>query len=105
MDWMIRILIPGSSIIFSNPQTVAMGSGTHLLFNIGSSLEGKVAGECDNHSPPFNADMKNEWRYMSSPPFVAGTNTSMPFFTTAFHFNEECYYPPMQQVRSILLRS
>jgi hypothetical protein len=54
----------------AHPASYSMGTG-------GSFLRGKVTGREINRSPPFRAEVKNEWRYMSCPPcaFIACAET------------------------------
>jgi hypothetical protein len=41
-----------------------------------------VAGDEVDHSPPSSVKVKNEWHFMSAPPYViAWTGATLPFFT------------------------
>jgi hypothetical protein len=69
-----RASIPGRCRNIFLPHVDQPDSGVHPAShpkNIGGSLPGVKRPERKiDHSPPTNAEVKNEWNYKSTPPYV-----------------------------------
>jgi hypothetical protein len=70
---------------FPKPSTLTMGP-TQPPFNVHRDCFPwvKRPGRHDDHSPPFSAEVKNEWSFTSTPPytFMAWVGTDLRFLPT-----------------------
>jgi hypothetical protein len=63
------VRFPAGAGIFSPLHRVHTGSGSHPAL-YGMCTGGKAAGREADHSPPSSTDVKNAWRYTSTPKYV-----------------------------------
>jgi len=73
MGWTTGVRFPAGGVKDIFLPRVQTGSGAHPAYLMGTgdhSLEVKWPGSKTDHSPPFGAEVKNEWSYTYTTPYV-----------------------------------